>query len=114
MDGSDKKIDVWYPIGSAGQKFPFIAYAHGDTFGGRTTVFENGKILTAMSAFGYIIAAGESCDAGCNDLATLPFDPPGFKNYYKQQLLVIDFAKQQAAAGDTVFKNANLDIGVGI
>merc|ERR1719408_561988 len=33
---------------------------------------------------------------------------------YKEQLKVIDWAKQQGAAGDVVFKNVNFDIGVGI
>merc|ERR1719335_1453976 len=33
---------------------------------------------------------------------------------YKEQLKVIDWAKQQGSSGDEVFKNANFDIGVGI
>lgn len=33
---------------------------------------------------------------------------------YKEQLKVIDWAKQQGVVGDAVFKNVNFDIGVGI
>jgi dienelactone hydrolase len=114
MDRTDKTIDVWYPVGSAGQKFPFISYAHGNTFGGGQTVYENGKIITDMAAFGYVIAAPQACNTGCSDGATVPGGPRGFKNFYEQQLKVIDWAKQQASAGDAVFETVNFDIGVGV
>lgn len=71
-------------------------------------------LLSTMASYGYIIAAHESCDTGCSDLATDLFDPPGFKNMYKEQLKVIDWAKEAGAGGDKVLSNVNFDIGVGI
>merc|ERR1712072_160023 len=114
MDATSHKIDVWFPVGSAGQKFPFISYSHGNTAGGAALPGDYGTLLSTMSAYGYIIAAHESCNSGCARGGTLPFDPPGFATMYKEQLKVIDWAKQLGAAGDTVFKNADFSLGVGI
>lgn len=114
MDATSHKIDVWYPVGSAGQKFPFISYSHGNTAGGRALPGDYGVLLSTLSAYGYIIAAHESCNTGCAKGTSLPFDPPGFGTMYKEQLKVIDWAKQQGGAGDAIFKNANFDLGVGI
>jgi hypothetical protein len=114
MDATDHKIDVWYPVGSAGQKFPFISYSHGNTAGGAALPADYATILSTLSAYGYIIAAHESCNTGCAKGTSLPFDPPGFGTMYQEQLKVIDWAKQQGGAGDAVFKNANFGLGVGI
>jgi len=115
MDSTSHTIDVWYPAEvMLGQKFPLISYSHGNTAGGRALPGDYGVLLSTMSAYGYIIAAHESCNSGCARGGTLPFDPPGFATMYKEQLKVIDWAKQQGGAGDAVFKNANFGIGVGI
>lgn len=114
MDVTGRGIDVWYPIGDEGQKFPLIAYAHGFTDGNDHTANHYVNHLTELAAFGYIIAASEACNYGCSDLATLSGDPPGYKNYYQQQLKVIDWAKETAASDDPIMSAMDLDIGVGI
>lgn len=112
--GASHGINVWYPVGAKGQKFPLIAYAHGFTDGGKSVANHYDNHLTELAAFGYIIAAHESCDTGCSDWATNPGDPTGFKNYYKQQWKVLDWAKERARSGDPLFSAMNLAIGVGI
>lgn len=114
MDKANKGIDVWYPIGTPGQKFPLIAYAHGYSNGGKTLANVYDNHLRELAAFGYIIAAAEACDVACSDLASLPGDPAGFKHYYEQQLKVLEWARQSAVVGDTVLSAMDLDIGVGI
>lgn len=113
MDSTSPVIHVWYPDnGATGQKFPFLSYAHGYTDG--TThplVGKLGELLTALSSYGYIVAAHVSCDKGCSDGATLSGDPKGYANYYKQQLAVIDWAKTQT---DEIFSTANFTPGVGV
>lgn len=111
MDNTGRAIDVWYPVGAQGQKFPLIAYAHGLAGGGPTLPLAYMDHLNALATFGYIIAASEACSFGCSDLSTLPFDPPGFGHFYEQQLLVIDWAKQQQ---DDIMSAVDLDIGVGV
>jgi len=114
MDPTSHNIVVWYPVGSAEQKFPFISFSHGDTMGGALLPADYSVLLKTMASHGYIIAAHESCNTGCAKGTSLPFDPPGFGTMYEEQLKVIDWAKEQGAAGDAVFKNANFDLGVGI
>merc|ERR1712048_695191 len=63
------------------------------------------------ASYGYIVAAHESCDTGCKQGGSDPLNPPGFKDMYKEQLKVIDWAKKQS---DAVFGKANFDIGVGV
>lgn len=114
MDVSDQAIDVWYPVGAEGQKFPLIAYAHGFGDGDESVANHYVNHLNELAAFGYIIAASEACNIGCSDLASLSGDPPGFKNYYNQQLKVIDWAKESAASGDPIMLAMDLDVGVGV
>merc|ERR1712232_1363708 len=111
LDRTSTKIHVWYPVGSDGQKFPFIEYAHGNGCGGPQLPLLYNTLLTHMAAYGYVIAAHEACDSGCSDHAVLPYDPVGFKNYYKQQLMVIEWAKKQV---DPVFSSVDWSVGVGV
>jgi hypothetical protein len=69
-----------------------------------------------LVSFGYIITAHWACKNGCkDDKASLPLDPLGFAHYYKQQLLAIDWAKNQAKLGNsTIFAKLNCSQGVGI
>merc|ERR1712232_832442 len=115
MDRTSSKVDVWYPTGTS-EQFPFISYSHGNTAGGTKLVSDYALLLSTMASYGYIIAAHESCDTGCaDDRASDPLpDPPRFKNMYKEQLKVIDWAKAQGAGGDAVLSKVNFDIGIGI
>ena len=74
------------------------------------------ELLRAMSAFGYVIVAPRACDVGCIDPphTNLPHDPPGFGNFYLQQLKGIDWAKNMTAARDPMFTKINWAGGVGI
>lgn len=115
LDSTNKGVGVWYPVGPPGQKFPFVAYAHGDTLGGVGLRGDYGDMFNRLASFGYIVAAHAACNDGCSDGATLPLDPHGFKNYYLQQLRLIDWAKTQQAIGQTVpFTTLNFDVGVGV
>ena len=115
MDSTSRDIAVYYPKGAAGQKFPFISYAHGDGGGGARAQAGYAPLLKAMAAFGYVIALPKACDTGCHDdTTTLPHDPTGFAHYYLQQLKVFDFALEQSVAGDAVFATVNASAGVGI
>lgn len=109
MDSTSNKVDVWYPKDAG--SYPFISYSHGNTAGGSKTVGDYDVLLSTMASYGYIIAAHESCDTGCAQGGTDILNPPGFKDMYKEQLKVIDWAKQQS---DDVFSNVNFEIGVGI
>lgn len=110
MDSSSQTINVWIPEGAEGQKFPLISYAHGMFGGGIIEPIAYSPLLKALAKFGYVIVAPEACSLGCSDWATRPLDPPGFKNYYKEQLKAIDWAKSQTE----LFASVNFDLGVGI
>jgi len=71
-------------------------------------------LLKTMASYGYVIAAHESCDTGCAQGGSDPLNPPGFRDMYKEQLKVIDWAKEKGAGGDAVLSKANFGIGVGI
>lgn len=115
MDITSQAIDVWYPIGAEGQKFPLIVYAHGLSDGNDHLANHYVNHLTELAAFGYIVAASEACDFFCSNFwETLSHDPIGYKNYYRQQLKVIDWAKERAASDDPIMSAMDLDIGVGI
>jgi predicted dienelactone hydrolase len=115
-DSSDRKIGVRYPTGPAakGKKFPLISYAHG--LGGGGTVAEPlgyTTILDHIASFGYVVAAPQACNTGCHDDRTsLPFDPPGFANFYQQQLLTIDWAKD--TLDEKLGGLINFTVGTGI
>jgi len=92
LDSTDQGIEVFYPVGSG--KHPFISYAHGFSRGGSVTREAYGKMLRAMAEWGYVIAAPRACNLGCaDDRVNLPGDPPGFGQYYKQQLKTIEWAR---------------------
>jgi len=111
MDKSSQKINVWFPKGKEGQKFPLISYAHGLGGGGVIEPIAYTALLKAIAEFGYVIVAPDACDFGCSDLATLPLDPPGFKHYYLQQLKAIEWARNQT---DGLFSTVDFSVGVGI
>lgn len=103
MDKTSKIIDVWYPKRPAGSNvtFPLISYAHGLGGGGLLEYTGYNKLLGSTAAFGYVIAATRACNTGCkDDKVNLPKDPPGFGHYYMQQLEVLEWARDQAKAGD--------------
>ena len=109
MDSTSNKVDVWYPT-QAGS-YPLISYSHGNTAGGSKTVSDYNTVASTMASYGYIVAAHESCDTGCKQGGSDILDPPGFKDMYKEQLKVIDWAKTQT---DAVFSKMNKRIGVGV
>lgn len=123
MDNTDQDVDVWFPVSYyadgapvGDQKFPFVSYAHGRTVGGDKTEYIHGGLLQAMSEFGYVIAAHESCSLGCaggatSENKTLENDPTGFGKYFEEQLEVIDWAKEQA---EKEFSMVNFAMGIGI
>jgi len=77
-------------------------------------------LLHALSSFGYVVGATHQCSEGCfDDCLSLKQDPPCFGHYYKKQLSVIDFAReQQQSGGDdetaVPFKMIDFSVGVGI
>jgi alpha-beta hydrolase superfamily lysophospholipase len=108
---------VFYPVikGTAadGKTFPLIVYAHGDDSGDPGAHYK--PLFEGLNSFGYIVAAARACNTGCkDDHANLPLDPGGFGHYYKEQLKVIQYAKQQANLSDAIFSQVNLTNGVGI
>lgn len=108
MDTTNKKIRVYYPTGSAaeGSKFPLISYSHGASGGGLFLIgYDN--LLETMASFGFVVGAQLSCSFGCND--------GGWLTYYKEQLKVIDFAKNMSAQGTEEWAKAlDLSTGVGV
>lgn len=112
MDITDHHIDIWYPLDAEVAKFPFISYAHGDLLGGDLLVESYGLLLSAMASFGYVIGATRACNTGClTDISTLKLDPPGFGHFYRQQLGVIAWSKNQSGVP---FDRINFGVGVGI
>jgi len=104
MDPTNFKIDVWTPTGfhngtqfEEGTQFPLIAFNHG-LGGGGVFVDAYSNLLEGLSSFGYIVAATRACLVGCWDSGSLKGDPSGYKDYYKQQLLTIDFGKDKLKA----------------
>eukprot|EP00618_Florenciella_parvula_P036385 CAMPEP_0119507394 /NCGR_PEP_ID=MMETSP1344-20130328/27298_1 /TAXON_ID=236787 /ORGANISM="Florenciella parvula, Strain CCMP2471" /LENGTH=334 /DNA_ID=CAMNT_0007544021 /DNA_START=172 /DNA_END=1176 /DNA_ORIENTATION=- len=116
MDSSDQRIVVTYPVFENGTEieggsFPVIEYAHGLD----NEVSDYTQLFKGLGSFGYIIVAHRACKNGCeDDTASLRLDPSGFAHYYKQQLLSIDWAKEQATAGNQALANADFSMGVGI
>lgn len=106
LDSSDQTIDVFYPSleeagrqsgSSPGKKFPLVSYAHGLYGGGDMNIAVYYPLLFELSSYGYVVAAIRACSVGCtDDQSNLPFDPPGFGHYYKQQLKVIEFVHRSA------------------
>lgn len=115
MDTTDQQINVWYPKDMpAGKKVPLISYAHGLGGGGLTQRIAYEELLNGVASFGYVIVAPTSCNYGCSDKAALPSDPSGFKNYYKEQLKAIDWARNLTAVGEAPFDLVDGTAGVGI
>jgi len=91
LDPTAQRIDVLTPLGSPGERFPFIVYAHGFDNRGEIDYTRLGQDL---ASWGFVVAFPKSCHLGCKaDCKTLPFDPPCFANYYKQQLRVIEWSR---------------------
>lgn len=66
-------------------------YAHGFDNRGEIDYTRLGQDL---SSWGFVVAFPKSCHLGCKaDCRTLPFDPPCFADYYKQQLRVIEWSR---------------------
>lgn len=98
MDSSDLRVDVYFPVTGGNGSFPLIAFAHG--LKNRPTDYL--QLFSGIVSFGYVVVVPWACYVGCkDDTSTLPFDPPGFRNYYKQQLLALDWAFASAVAGNT-------------
>ena len=110
MDSSDHRINVVYPAENG--SFPLIAYAHGlDNDAGK----DYSDLFSGLASFGYVITAHFACKEGCkDDRAGHWLDPPGFAHYYKQQLLAIRWAREQAASGNAVLRKVDFTRGVGI
>lgn len=119
LDSSDQTVDLVYPCPNATfpTKIPLIVYLHGDGAGNERLMDRYGPLFDRIASFGYAITAPRSCNMGCKDKQNqknLPFDPPHFGLYYKQQLKVIDWAKGEAVSGKGIFGSLNLTNGVGI
>lgn len=115
LDSSDQHVDVYYPKAALANssKFSFISYAHGWGGGGDQTPKSYGAILTSIASWGYIIAAPQACNRGCeDDSVRLPREAPGFGHFYKQQLLAIEWAK--SGPDKEVTEMIDFSKGVGI
>ena len=125
LDSSDQTVDVFYPsqlkeevgrgegnhhggsvspffgIATDGKRqFPLVAFAHGWNGGGDLNIYSYYPLLSELASYGYVVAAVRACNLGCLDHPrNLPFDPPGFGDYYKQQLGVIEFVRRRARLG---------------
>lgn len=96
MDSSDRHVDVFFPA-EAGS-YPLIAYAHG--LDNRPSDYT--RLFRGLVSFGFVVACHRACHTGCHDdKSSLPLDPDGYAHYYKQQLLVIEWARQQAAGNSS-------------
>jgi len=84
---------------------PLIAYAHG-LFGGGLFETAYNSLFSSLSSFGYVVVAPRACPFGCWDSSSLPKDPKGWADWYKQQLKVFDYAHEKLAD--------SIDFGTGI
>lgn len=76
---------------SAARRFPLVVYAHGFDNRGEIDYTRLGQDL---ASWGFVVAFPKSCHLGCKaDCRTLPFDPPCFGDYYKQQLRAIEWSR---------------------
>jgi dienelactone hydrolase len=113
MDSSDRSIVVVAPK-EAGT-YPLVVFMHGFNSGDPGSDYK--RFFEGLVSFGYIIAAPRACNSGCkDDKVNLPGDPKGFGHYYKQQLLAIDWAKEQNknSSNKVFFGRLDFSHGVGI
>jgi len=111
FDPSDQGLEIWYPD-IAGSTFPLVSYAHGMGGGGALLSPGYFQLLNSIAGFGYVVVAPRACNLGCaEDRLSLPRDPPNFGNWYKQQLLAIDWAKNTS---NPLSARINHSPGVGI
>ena len=113
LDSSDQRVNLHYPVTTNNtpindnHSFPLIAYAHGLD----NAATDYTKLFESLVSFGFIVAAHWSCLEGCSDDKTsLPYDPPGFGHYYQQQLLVVDWMRNQTSLPCSI----NFTVGVAI
>eukprot|EP01065_Artemidia_motanka_P049725 TRINITY_DN831_c0_g1_i3.p2 TRINITY_DN831_c0_g1~~TRINITY_DN831_c0_g1_i3.p2 ORF type:complete len:305 (+),score=137.15 TRINITY_DN831_c0_g1_i3:63-917(+) len=106
MDPTNKKVTVFYPTGDPEGKYPLLSYAHGAAGGGLFLLGYN-KLFEQIASFGFIVAAPQSCFAGCKGT--------GWKQYFMEQLKMVDFAKNVSAAGKEEWASTlDLSTGVGV
>jgi hypothetical protein len=99
---SSDLVDVYYATNSTLPQ-RFIAFGHGASGGSVIQPFVYKSILTALASWGFVIGACRSCIEGTCD-----------GDYYKQQLILIDWAKKVGAGGDKIMSLVNFTGGVGI
>jgi hypothetical protein len=117
LDSSDRRVILHFPIDPAtnasylNKSFPLISYAHGLD----NEVTDYTRLFAGIVSFGYIIAAHHACKEGCHDdPLSLRYDPPGFGNYYQQQLKVIDWLMSNASSKTSLPCTIDLTNGVAI
>mmetsp|Transcript_26075 Transcript_26075/g.49254 ORF Transcript_26075/g.49254 Transcript_26075/m.49254 type:complete len:206 (+) Transcript_26075:41-658(+) len=108
-DKSDQRVLVVYPVGANSTRL--ISYAHG--LGNNADDYQ--ELFDGLASFGYTVTSHWACKEGCKeDRLSLKDDPPFFGNYYKQQLLTIDWAREQKSNGVAPFDVIDFRDGVGI
>ena len=103
LDFTGPNIDVVIPVGAPDERFPYIAFAHGfgddvgwDQHGGVEDYADFGP---ALASYGFVVGFARSCIIGCiSDCKSLPWDPPCFGDFYKQQLLNLEWASRSSDA----------------
>ena len=99
---SSGKVDVYYATNATTPQ-RFIAFAHGAGGGQFIQPFVYKSILTSLASWGFVIGAARACLEGyCGD------------HYYKQQLILIDWARKAGAGGDKIMGLVNFTGGVGV
>jgi len=111
FDWSNTHIDVIYPVTKDNKTFPLISYAHGFS---NTADGDYDSLFRTLASWGYVVVAPKTCRYGCFswwNCKNLPGDPVCYGDYYKMQLLAIDWARERSAVGKLPI---NFAVGVGV
>ena len=103
MDSTDRTVDVFFPKNLTRQ-VPLISYVHGAGGGGSIDSIAYIPPLEALASFGFVVLSPRACNIGCSLLhncKTLFGDPPCYGNFYKQQLLALEWAKNESSSAGT-------------
>eukprot|EP01079_Euglenida_sp_SAG-EU17-18_P008027 gene8026-1433_t len=134
FDPTSHTVQVYYPETdpSDAARFPVISYLHGDAGGGSIDIkpapctaetpqafaqlpsHVYSEMFSALASFGYILVAPEACGVACEHSGSLPHDPPHYKDFYTQQLLGIEWARNQSAQGNPALSKLDAAVGAGI